>query len=106
MHHSLTGSLVESLRNIYIYIYIYIKCSQYIYFSSDFLSRPNKPKPKKYPRWQNVLILPFRILLCSGPYLWNKILTRKTLICNLEYYPLFKNISKEVFYLNGAKMYF
>ena len=27
----------------------------------------------------------------SGPYFWNNISAQKTFICNLEYYPLFKN---------------
>ena len=36
---------------------------------------------------------------CRGLYLWNKILAQKTFICNLEYYPLFKNRFKKIFFL-------
>ena len=42
-----------------------------------------------------------------GPYLWNKILTEKTFICNLEYCPLFKIRLKEViFSLNDTTLHF
>ena len=44
-----------------------------------------------------------------GPYLWNKILAKKTFICNLGlgYYPLFKNrFKKVIFSLNDTTLYF
>ena len=48
----------------------------------------------------------FSLYFC-GIYSWNKILVQETLICNLEYYPLFKNRLKEViFSLNDATLYF
>ena len=41
------------------------------------------------------------------PYSWNKILAKKTFICSLGYYPLFKNRLKEViFSQNDATLYF
>ena len=62
----------------------------------------------------NVLSIPLKrtkfgqfSIYFRGLYLWNKILAQKTLICNLEYYPLFKNRLKEViFSLNDATLYF
>ena len=71
--------------------------------------------PSKYSLWAgNLLSIPLKRTKfgqCSiyfrGPYLWNNILAQKTFICNLEYYPLFKNRLKEAtFSLNDATLYF
>ena len=72
-----------------------------------------KPLSKYSPRTDNLLPIPLKstkfdqfFIPFRFPYLWNKILTKKIFICNLEYYPLFKNKSKEVtFSLNDATMY-
>ena len=73
-----------------------------------------KPPSKCSLRTGNVLSIPLKrrkfgqfSLYFHGPYLWNKILAQKTFVCNLEYYPLFKNKLKEViFSLNDATLYF
>ena len=72
-----------------------------------------KSPSKYFLRTGNLLSIPFKrkkfgqfSIYFRGPYLWNKILAKKTLICNLEYYPLFKNRLKEViFSLNDATLY-
>ena len=62
--------------------------------------------PSKYFLWTDNLLSitlkrikfdQFSIYFC-GPYLWSKILTKKTFICNLKYYPLFKNKLNEVIF--------
>ena len=71
--------------------------------------------PSKYfLRTDNLLSLPLKITkfgqlsICfRGPYLWNKLLAKKTFICNLECYPLFKNrLKKVIFSLNDTTLYF
>ena len=71
--------------------------------------------PSKYSvRTGNILYIPLKrtnfgqfSIYFPGPYLWNKVLAQNTFICNLEYYPLFKNRLKEViFSLNVATLYF
>ena len=68
--------------------------------------------PGKYSlRTDNLLLIPLKRTkfgqFCKsfrGPYLWNKILTKKTFI--FEYYPLLKNRLKEVnFSLNDGTIY-
>ena len=69
-----------------------------------------KPPSKYSLRTGNVLSIPLKRTKCGqfsiyfrGSYLWNKFLSQKTFICNLEWYPLFKNRLKEViFSLNNA----
>ena len=73
-----------------------------------------KPLSKYSLRTGNILSIPLKrtklgqfSIYNRGSYLWNKILAQKTFICNLEYYPLFKNRSKEaIFFLNDATLYF
>ena len=73
-----------------------------------------KPSSKYSLRTGNVLSIPLKrtkfgqfSIYFRGTYLWNKILAQKTFICNLEYYPLFKNRLKEaIFSLNDAALYF
>ena len=73
-----------------------------------------KPPSKYSLRTGNVLSIPLKRTKCGqfsiyfrGSYLWNKFLSQKTFICNLEWYPLFKNRLKEViFSLNNATVYF
>ena len=75
----------------------------------------SKPSSKYSLRTDNPLSIPQKrtkfgrfSMSFRGPYLWNKILAKKTFICNLEYHLLFKNRLKETFFffLNDAKMYF
>ena len=70
--------------------------------------------PNKYSlRTDTLLSIPLKrtkfgqfSIYFRGPYLWNEILVKKTFICNLEYYPLFKNRLKEVtFSLNDVTLY-
>ena len=73
-----------------------------------------KPPSKYSPRAGNLLSIPLKrtkfgqfSIYFRDSYLWNRILAQKTFICNLEYYPLFKNRLKEtIFSLNDATLYF
>ena len=69
---------------------------------------------KPLNRTGNLLFIPLKrtkfgqfSIYFRGPYLWIKNLAQKTFICNLEYYPLFKNRLKgDIFSLNDATLYF
>ena len=71
-----------------------------------------KPLSKYSLRTDNLLSMPLKwtkfgqfSISFRGRYLWNKIFTKKTHICSLEYYPLFRNRLKEViFSLNDTTM--
>ena len=73
-----------------------------------------KPPSKYSLRAGNLLSIPLKttkfgqfFIYFRLPYLCNKILAQKSFICNLEYYPLFKNRLKEaIFSLNDATLYF
>ena len=70
-----------------------------------------KPPGKYSLRTDNLLLIPLKrtkfgqfCISFRGPYLWNKILTKKTFI--FEYYPLLKNRLKEInFSINDGTIY-